>query len=461
MITNVKWKNHPILGDLELNMQKEGGEPYQTIVLAGENGTGKTTIMEALNNFLALGDKSLEFIDFISYTISGKSFKIRQIENSIPGFHKRIDVGTGRETEIRSNRANSFDSIKKDDFDIRKYGSVYSKARSGFSTKIVKSSSSSGQLDADNYQLDNNDDYTEIKQLLVDISTQDNADFKEFHSGGNKMDSAIFDEKHSKMQRFNYAFDHFFDLVTFKKIDHSNSVEKEILFEKRNQLIKIDDLSTGEKQVAFRGSYLLKNKENLKGGCIFIDEPELSMHPKWQRRILKFYQDLFTTESLQFAQIMLATHSEYVLESALNNEDVLVLILKYDNNGCLVCEKPKASVINYLTVAEVNYLAFNVSSIEYHNLLYGYIQKKYTSKKFVSECDDIIATHSCYDKSQHSKISEHQTWNNHTYKTLCTYIRNAIDHPEDERSFTYDELECSIELMIKICIEYATTKSKV
>lgn len=48
MITKLKWKDHPILGNLELNFTNSSGKPYNTIVLAGENGTGKTTILETL-----------------------------------------------------------------------------------------------------------------------------------------------------------------------------------------------------------------------------------------------------------------------------------------------------------------------------------------------------------------------------------------------------------------------------
>ena len=56
MITKVKWNNHEILGNLELNFTKDDGSPYSTIVLAGENGTGKTTILETLSTFLNLGE---------------------------------------------------------------------------------------------------------------------------------------------------------------------------------------------------------------------------------------------------------------------------------------------------------------------------------------------------------------------------------------------------------------------
>ena len=41
MISKIKWKNHSVLGSLELDFTKDNGKIYNTIILAGENGTGK------------------------------------------------------------------------------------------------------------------------------------------------------------------------------------------------------------------------------------------------------------------------------------------------------------------------------------------------------------------------------------------------------------------------------------
>ena len=67
MITEVKWKEHQILGNLNLDFKKPDGFPYSTIILAGENGTGKTTILETICTFLNLG--TFEPFDFIRYTV--------------------------------------------------------------------------------------------------------------------------------------------------------------------------------------------------------------------------------------------------------------------------------------------------------------------------------------------------------------------------------------------------------
>ena len=69
MIRKIKWNDHAILGNLELDFTKPDGSVYNTIVLAGENGTGKTTILETLSTFLNLG--SIEPFEYISYMADG------------------------------------------------------------------------------------------------------------------------------------------------------------------------------------------------------------------------------------------------------------------------------------------------------------------------------------------------------------------------------------------------------
>ncbi len=52
-IRRIKFDNNPIVGNLELNfINRATGEPYDTILLVGENGTGKTTILSTISKFL-------------------------------------------------------------------------------------------------------------------------------------------------------------------------------------------------------------------------------------------------------------------------------------------------------------------------------------------------------------------------------------------------------------------------
>ncbi len=63
MMKRIQWKNHQLLGNLKLNFTNKNGVPYNTIILAGKNGTGKTTILDSLASFLNLG--SFEYFELV------------------------------------------------------------------------------------------------------------------------------------------------------------------------------------------------------------------------------------------------------------------------------------------------------------------------------------------------------------------------------------------------------------
>ena len=68
-IRKVKWVNHPVLGNLELDFVNPlTNHPFLTIVFVGENGSGKTTILETLNTFLCIG--SFKPFDMIEFEVS-------------------------------------------------------------------------------------------------------------------------------------------------------------------------------------------------------------------------------------------------------------------------------------------------------------------------------------------------------------------------------------------------------
>ena len=248
------------------------------------------------------------------------------------------------------------------------------------------------------------------------------------------------------MKRFKTAFDNFFSDMLFDGIDEEASDEIKIIFTKKGKKVAVDDLSTGEKQIVFRGTYLLKNSSNLNGGVILVDEPELSMHPKWQSKILDFYKGLFTTNDLQTTQMFFATHSENVVRSAINDTDALVIILTKDK-GIISANKINDVVLPSITAAEINYLAFGVVSIDYHIALYGYLQKQ-SGKSSISAADSFIANQTEYNDGIHKYLDTNYGKN---YQTLPTYIRNAIDHPDSGRIYTEEQMAISVELLRSIC----------
>jgi len=443
-ITKVKWKNHPILGDLELDFTASGtGIPFETVIFAGENGTGKTSILDSLSTFLNAG--SFEYFEYLEYIINNEVFEAKQPTSptSIKSFFQLY--GPGTEEFIASDRFNGFETISSNYKDLRGYGCVFSKARADYRTEKIGSTTTK-KLDIDKYDKDDEDDFTSIKQLLVDIQSQDSDEYRDLNKGlGDSPETWDNFYITSKTYRFKNAFDTFFEKITFDKVEDIGD-EKTIQFTKAGKTISIDGLSTGEKQIVFRGSYLLKNNKNLSGGAIMIDEPELSMHPKWQKKILKYYKDLFTENETQNVQLFIATHSEYVVSQGLSDPTNSLVIVLAENNGVINAKRIDApSVLPTITSAETNYLAFDVVSNDYHIELYGWLQVRENKTK-VKSCDEYIKNHAAYDAARHQKPWTHRV----TYDTLSTYIRNAIDHPDPTRTFADEELRTSTELLIQI-----------
>lgn len=452
-IRKIKYKNHPILKDLELNLVNPNtGMPYETIVFAGENGSGKTSVLSSLATFL--NKRSFRYFERIEYETNGNLFAAEPLDGEQHinvGYHKRINLTTGAVSNIYSAAGNSEERITQDAEDVRHYGCVYAKARADYSSKEIIGTKAS-ELDKSGYDADSSDDFTSLKQLIVDVDTQDNRDLKEVvknpPAGG--FIYANF-ERRSRMYRFQQAFNNFFECIKYKGVEPNND-NLEVLFEKHGKQIYIDNLSTGEKQIVYRGIYLLRNVGKLDGAAIMIDEPELSMHPKWQKRILHYFKDLFkAADGSQKVQLFFATHSEYVLSEALKDiSNTLVIVLK-DKNGTIVKNEVQTPfVLPTITASEVNYAAFNVFSTDLHIALYGYLQTL-TGNSRIEDCDNYIASSSLFDTSKYGYISSYRTTN---YRTLPTMIRNHIDHPDN--GYTYDDkqLKISTLFLIELIKEY-------
>ena len=446
-IRKIKWSNDSILGDLNIDVTKDHSTSYNTVIFAGDNGSGKTTILSKLATFLNLKDFDFEMIEYVAD--SGKVFEA----SKHPG-HKsfyRIKSSDGQYIDKNADYNNDREKIKDDYDEIRKNGCVFSKARSDFQTKKI-SSVTSETLDNEKYSLDSKEDFTSLKQLLIDIETKDNEEYRRINRGNpTTLSEEEFYKSNSNMYRFKHAINEFFEYIKFDSIKTIDGA-KEVVFVKNGKEIKIDTLSTGEKQIVFRGVYLLKNRDLLTGGTVLIDEPELSMHPKWQKKILKYYQNLFTINNNQMVQLFIATHSEYVLESALSDSDSLVVVLK-QNSGSIIAHKITVPfVLPQVTSAEINYVAFDLYSVDYHIQLFNYVPDKLSlSNDAVTTIDAAISSHASYDPTIHNKPSSYtnpRNGNTTNYQTISAYIRNEIHHAS--RTYTHEDMVISTKLLIKI-----------
>jgi predicted ATP-dependent endonuclease of OLD family len=84
-------------------------------------------------------------------------------------------------------------------------------------------------------------------------------------------------------------------------------------------LFGIDSLSSGEKQILL---FLGEIRRRLRpGGLLLIDEPELHLHPRWQRLLVQALTDLCKAYD---AQMILTTHSQEIADAVYEHELILL-----------------------------------------------------------------------------------------------------------------------------------------
>ena len=427
MIRKVCWSQDSSLSGLKLDFTKPNGGTFNTIVFVGENGVGKTRILDSLSDFLNCKN-SFDF-DSLEYEIHGETYCLKPNPSDVyPHQHDRYRNGEKVKTSYYW-RNNGYIKLMEDTEDIRTQGCAFSRARTGFKTEPIDKSTNK-VLDNESHMSDDNFDYTDIKQTLIDVADQDHAELsemcKELYISGR---ATSFEDEYarfsdgSRISRFSTAFNDFFDDLEFKDVELTDG-KKQVLFKKSGRQINIDDLSTGEKQIVFRGSYLLRNSHNLRNGVILIDEPELSMHPKWQNRIMDYYRNLFTYDGVQTTQMFIATHSDYVLKSALRDPENVKVVLLQVKDGRTVEGPIEERVLPSIDSSEIDYLIFGMSTYEYHINLFGYYAR-------LNECERIgVVDKTIHDSTVYDPGLDRKGRNGKT-ESLPVYVRNFIDHPEE------------------------------
>lgn len=231
-IRKLKFNNNKILCNLELDfVNPTTGIPYDTILLVGENGVGKTTILTEISDFLN-GETLAKHFNYIEYAINNEVIKISSTPEEQDS-HKFVRSKNGREQNLSygwtENNGVNIEQMNQDTLDPRFYGSVISLPHSDFQTKKIDMVGIS-ELDSNNHDKDETNDFTSLKQLLVDLNSLDSEDFTEAHRKGNPITIDEF-EQSSRMSRFTTAFNTFFDDIAYSCIKGEKG-QKEIYFEK-------------------------------------------------------------------------------------------------------------------------------------------------------------------------------------------------------------------------------------
>lgn len=387
-LSQIEFNNHPILKNLKIDFTNpENGNIYANIIFVGENGCGKTTLLNELFNY----DNSEYIVNREqNYNMCG------------PCSHKSLFIAQ----------------------DLKYRNAINSICEKTAGKNIYK--------DITDINNTNNSHGTNIMSLnknnIVNSAVLLKENVKKFN---NKRISEYFEENRNQLMN---------DASQLVKIDGDLSQ------------VNADTFSSGEQELILRLESI-KNRVQQNLDMILLDEPETGLHPKWQLEIVPFILKILKDNQSgeRDLQLFISSHSENILKSVFNQPDTLIVGL-YKGNGEIKSQNITGMDTRLLepTIAEIQYLVFDIVSTEYHNQLYGRLLylcnenkeklkqeevEKYLKKEFENELNQILNPYN-YHLSQKE------------IETLPTYIRNASSHPENfKRHYNDDDIKKSIKLL--------------
>lgn len=362
-ILELKTINHPVLGDQTINFRTKLGTPLNTIIFAGENGCGKSSVMNLIYEICSLKIPNLTKNE-------SRELTILMNVSEFNGIRYAGDIPELLDWKERTPFTIGFDSKQGKD-------------KTSFFIEYNTNSKASKKLNLQKFL------YSEhAKRMLGCIfldhdlhrQTKDNRQKKEGHwqgrrsseSGGynssyelyNSFTSHIQSYRNSiRMRRFEsslnansriestkkytvelkktqekpgqikkilekYPYTPNEAILPFKtniKIIGTNSKMKYPKITKDKRIFGYDSLSSGEKQILGMSGFLTRNIGGADtGALILIDEPENNLHPNWQLLFKKFLSSLFKNRH----QIFIVTHSPFLIHENKNLLTEKVFIFK-------------------------------------------------------------------------------------------------------------------------------------
>ncbi len=332
-------KNHSFLGTTEVDFTAPSGEPLNTVVLAGINGSGKTTLLYSIKKLLEQG-------------------KIRHTEfSTLPNILDVVEyiqlVFTPMEARImalmRKQHSDSPDATIEYGFEGYNPFADYAKPEREPQTVLLKHHQDEEftleqlyptWIPSDRQFVDQKHDIVKLLPKCITLPSETHFNniqvtlqpftyqYRFFQTVDRDIAQHIPDYFATFIDKRVYQNE---DIPVKESIQHAcadiNTMFETLDLESRLIGIKSDGsrmpvfrnhksgkefdiqgLSSGEKQLFFR--IMAVKMFEAHNSILLVDEPEISLHPAWQQKILKIYEQVG-----QDNQVIVATHSPHIIAS--------------------------------------------------------------------------------------------------------------------------------------------------
>lgn len=469
-ISKVEITNFRLFKDqitLDLNAPDGTNSGSGLTVLVGENGCGKSTVLDALS-YALLSYKSegfsIEDINDVNsaVTINLLSVNSFSVKGSMPkneflakGFHFHGCVRN------RSQSAYLSSMVTSDTLFIPTNPSKPGKGSPDLRVSVNNPFSGPRFNENDVIYLDKNRTFqtktgtynsTRFDRLMEDLAYQYVKSLDNDVPNVNEYFNTIFANVHQSF--LSSAMSKFKDMtginIVLPIIDNWEPFKNAYFAERKENNLQIPLARMGsgyEMLFSLVYSYEL-SKQAKKQLIVLIDEPEIHMHPNMQRTFAEFI-----LEASKEAQIVMTTHSPLLIKHVMNCPNTKVLICKKDSTPSIM--DVEARVLPYISANEVNYLAFQLPTFEFHNELYGYLQTVASEEDIKNEkesnFDNWLVSKGMIQDKQWIRILNGEPQPSRNY-TKQTFIRNSIHHPENRKNEPFDAvlLKQSIDEMVGI-----------
>lgn len=314
-VKKVEFNNHKVLGDLEIDFCGSDDSTLDKIVLIGENGTGKTTILKEIYDLMDIESNSksenkifLELEENEKYLF--KNYLLENNNNIIMEDDILYDCADIKCLDIKKEVFN-FEDIDRDKY---KSKVIYLPAEVNFNSlkRVDRTFRYKYKFRNEiNENLISDLPSAIANRIYVEMIMNEDLPARESREKVCKEVNSIFE-----------SMDLDVELIGLSKDEDTIPIFRNI----GGKEFDISGLSSGEKQLFLRALSL--KFLNVNNSIILIDEPEISLHPRWQRKIINVYENIGENN-----QLIIATHSPHIIGNVKKEQ---LRVLKRDKEGIKV-----------------------------------------------------------------------------------------------------------------------------